>query len=139
MQSLFSNGCVKILFICCTYKEQNRRINNIQEMKLHTKNVINELMLILEKFRNKYHQIWIMVDGEKSDTKFDCRLKGEKQTVLYSNRPGPAPSLATMVSLPGSRSGKLRLSFLYRLLMLTRGSDTFFSELKFASLKYYTP
>jgi uncharacterized OsmC-like protein len=35
-------------------------------------------MLILEKFRNKYHQIWITVDGEKSDTKFDCRLKGAK-------------------------------------------------------------
>jgi hypothetical protein len=59
-------------------------------------------MMILEKFRNKYHQIWIMVDGEKRDTKFDCKLKGEKQTVLHSNRPGPAPSLATMVSLPGS-------------------------------------
>jgi hypothetical protein len=59
-------------------------------------------MLILEKFRNKYQQIWIMVDGEKCDTKFDCRLKGKEQTVLHSNRPGPAPSLATMVSLPGS-------------------------------------
>jgi hypothetical protein len=59
-------------------------------------------MLILEKFRNKYHQIWITVDGEKRDTKFDCRLKGEKQIVLHSNRPGPAPSLATMVNLPGS-------------------------------------
>jgi hypothetical protein len=56
-------------------------------------------MLILEKFRNKYHQIWITVDGEKRDTKFDCRLKGEKQTVLHSNKPGPAPSLAMMVSL----------------------------------------
>jgi hypothetical protein len=52
-------------------------------------------MLILEKFRNKYHQIWITVDREISDTKFDCRLKGEKQTVLNSNRPGPAPSLVT--------------------------------------------
>jgi hypothetical protein len=59
-------------------------------------------MLILEKFKNKYHQIWITVDGEKRDIKFDCRLKGEKQTVLLWNRPGPAPSLATMVSLPGS-------------------------------------
>jgi hypothetical protein len=59
-------------------------------------------MLILEKFRNKYHQIWIMVDGEKRETKFDCRLKREKQTVLHWNRPGPAPSLATMGSLPGS-------------------------------------
>jgi hypothetical protein len=58
-------------------------------------------MLILEKFKNKYHQIWI-IDGEKRDTKFDCRLKGEKQTVLHWNRPGPAPSLAIMVSLPGS-------------------------------------
>jgi uncharacterized OsmC-like protein len=29
-------------------------------------------MMILEKFRNKYHQIWITVDGEKRDTKFDC-------------------------------------------------------------------
>jgi hypothetical protein len=43
-----------------------------------------------------------MVDGEKRDTKFDCRSKGEKQTVLHSKRPSPAPSLATMVSLPGS-------------------------------------
>jgi hypothetical protein len=54
-------------------------------------------MLILEKFRNKYLQIWITVDGEKRDTKFDCRLKGEKQAVLDSNRPGPATSLATGV------------------------------------------
>jgi hypothetical protein len=54
-------------------------------------------MLILEKIRNKYHQIWITVDGEKRDTKFACRLKGEKQTVLHSNRPGLAPSLATSV------------------------------------------
>jgi hypothetical protein len=59
-------------------------------------------MLILEKFRKKYHQIWITVDGEKHDTKFDCRLKGGKQTVLHSNRPGPAPLLATSVCLPGS-------------------------------------
>jgi hypothetical protein len=59
-------------------------------------------MLILEKLRKKYHQIWITVDGEKCDTKFDCRLKGEKQTVLYSNGPGPTPSLATMVNVPGS-------------------------------------
>jgi hypothetical protein len=66
-------------------------------MELHTKNVINEYMLILEKFRNKYHQIWITIDGEKCDTKFDCRLKGEKQIVLHSNRPSPAPSLATSV------------------------------------------
>jgi hypothetical protein len=51
-------------------------------------------MLILEKF--------IMVDGEKCDTKFDCRLKGQKQTVLHSNRPSPTPLLATMVSLHGS-------------------------------------
>jgi hypothetical protein len=47
-------------------------------------------MLILEKFRNKFHRIWITIDGEKRDTKFDCRLKGEKQIVLHSNRPGPA-------------------------------------------------
>jgi uncharacterized OsmC-like protein len=59
-------------------------------------------MLILEKFRNKYHQIWITVDGEKRDTKFDCRLKEEKQTVLHSNRPSPDSSLAMMLSLPRS-------------------------------------
>jgi hypothetical protein len=51
--------------------------------------------VILKKFKNKYHQIWIMVDGEKRDTKYDCRLKGKKQTVLHSDRPGPAPSLTT--------------------------------------------
>jgi hypothetical protein len=54
-------------------------------------------MLILEKIINKYHQIWITVDREKRGTKFDCRLKGEKQIVLHSNRPDPAPSLATGV------------------------------------------
>jgi hypothetical protein len=35
--------------------------------------------------------ISITVDGEKRDTNFDCRLKGGKQTVLHSNRRGPAP------------------------------------------------
>jgi hypothetical protein len=30
----------------------------------YQKNAINEYMLILEKFRNKYHEIWITVDGE---------------------------------------------------------------------------
>jgi hypothetical protein len=97
--------------------------------------------LILEKFRNKYHQIWITVDGEKHDTKFDCRSKGEKQIVLHSNRPGPAPSLATMVSPPGSplSVGQAMVIFFYRLLMLTRVPDTIFSELKLATLKYYTP
>jgi hypothetical protein len=57
-------------------------------------------MLILEKFRNKYNQIWITVDGEKCDAKYDCELNGEKQGVLHLNRPGPAPSSATIISLP---------------------------------------
>jgi hypothetical protein len=72
-------------------------------------------MLILEKFRNKYHQIWITVDGEKLDTKFYCGLKGEKQTVLHSNRSGPAPSFETMVSLPGSSLsiGQATIIFFY--------------------------
>jgi hypothetical protein len=52
-------------------------------------------MLILEKFKYKYRQICITVDEEIRDTKFGSRLKGEMQIVLYSNRPGPAPSLAT--------------------------------------------
>jgi hypothetical protein len=51
-------------------------------------------VLILEKFRYKYNQIWITDDGEIHDTNIDCRLKGEKQTILHSNRLGPAPSLA---------------------------------------------
>jgi hypothetical protein len=32
-------------------------------------------MFIIEKIRNKYHQVWITVDREIRDTKFDCRLK----------------------------------------------------------------
>jgi hypothetical protein len=48
-------------------------------------------MLILEKIINKYHQIWIMVDGEKRDTKFDCKLKGE--TKLFFIRTDLAPPL----------------------------------------------
>jgi hypothetical protein len=46
-------------------------------------------MLILEKFRNKYHQIWITVDREKRDTKFDFRLKGEKQTFFIRTNLAP--------------------------------------------------
>jgi hypothetical protein len=52
-------------------------------------------MLILEKIRNKYYQIWITVDREIRDTNFNCKLKGGKQIVLHSNTPSPAPSLAT--------------------------------------------
>jgi hypothetical protein len=48
-------------------------------------------MLILEKFRDKYHQIWITIDGEKRDTKFDCRLIGEKQTVSSFEQTWPRP------------------------------------------------
>jgi uncharacterized OsmC-like protein len=48
-------------------------------------------MLILENFRNKYHQIWITVDGEKRDTKFDYKLKGEKQIVLSFEQTWPRP------------------------------------------------
>jgi hypothetical protein len=96
----------------------------------------------LEKIGNKYHQIWKTVDGEKRDTKFDCGLKGEKQYVLHSNRPGPAPSLAMMVSLSGSplSIGHVMIIFIiYRLLTVTREPENIFSELKLASLKYYTP
>jgi hypothetical protein len=39
-------------------------------------------MLVLKKFRNKYYQIWITVDGEKRDTKFDCRLKGKSKLLF---------------------------------------------------------
>jgi hypothetical protein len=91
MQSLISNGCVKqILFVCCTYKEQYKVYK--QHPKFH-----KLIYVDFRKIRNKYHQIWITVDGAKCDTKFDCRLKVEKQIVLHSNKPGPAPSLATNV------------------------------------------
>jgi hypothetical protein len=99
-------------------------------------------MLNTEKIRNKYHQIWITVNGEKCETKFDSRLKVEKQTILHSNRPGPTTSLATSVCLPGSPlsvAQAMVIFFFYRLLTLTRGPDTIFSELELASLKYYTP
>jgi hypothetical protein len=45
--------------------------------------------------------------------------------------------LSTRIAFVG-RAGYSYL-FLYRLLTLTRGPDTIFSELKLASLKYYTP
>jgi hypothetical protein len=77
-------------------------INNIQEMELHTKKCHKWIDV---DFRKVQKQISSNLDYGwrwKHDTKFDCRLKGEKQTVLHSNRPGPAHSLETMVSLPGS-------------------------------------
>jgi hypothetical protein len=48
-------------------------------------------MLILEKLRNKYHQIWITIDGEIRDTKFDCILKGKSK--LFFIRTDLAPPL----------------------------------------------
>jgi hypothetical protein len=58
MQSFISNGCVKqLLFICCTYKEQYKVYKQHPKNGITYENVINEYMLILEKFRNKYHQI----------------------------------------------------------------------------------
>jgi hypothetical protein len=48
-------------------------------------------MLILQKLKNKYHQIRITVDGEKRDTKFDCRLKGEKANCSSFKQTWPRP------------------------------------------------
>jgi hypothetical protein len=50
--------------------------------------------------------------------------------------------LAMMVSLPASPFSVGQATvifFLYRLLTLTRGPHTIFSELKLTYLKYYTP
>jgi hypothetical protein len=103
MQSLTSIGCVKkIFFICCTYKEQYKVYkhyprNGIPYEKCH-KSIDVDFRKIQKQISSNLDYGW----RRKRDTKFDCRLKGEKQTVLNSNRPGPTPSLATMVSLPGS-------------------------------------
>jgi hypothetical protein len=66
-------------------------------MELHTKQCHKWIDVDFRKFRNNYHQIWITIDGEKRDTKFDGRLKGEKQFVIHSNRSGSGLSLATGV------------------------------------------
>jgi hypothetical protein len=43
MQSLISKGCVKKYYLYVALMRNNiRYINNIQEMELHMKNVINE-------------------------------------------------------------------------------------------------
>jgi hypothetical protein len=103
MQSFISNGCVKkyYLYIVLIMKDI-RCINIIQEMELHTKKCHKSIDV---DFRKNQKQISSNLDDgwrRKRDTKFDCRLKGEKQTDLHSIRPGPTPSFATMVSLPGS-------------------------------------
>jgi hypothetical protein len=64
-------------------------------MELHMKKCHKWIDVDFRKFRNEYHQIWITDDGEICDKKIECKLKGEKQIVLHSNRPSPAPSLAT--------------------------------------------
>jgi hypothetical protein len=76
MQSFITNGSVKqILFICCTYKEQIRHINIIQETKYILNNKINENMVILKSLEKI--QIWTNYDEEILVTTFDCTLKGE--------------------------------------------------------------
>jgi hypothetical protein len=52
MQSFITNGCVQqILFVCCTYKEQNNAYKHYSTNEIYTKNKINEKMVILEKLR----------------------------------------------------------------------------------------
>jgi hypothetical protein len=59
-------------------------------------------MLIFKKFRKNIIKFGLRLIEKNVIQKFDCRLKGEKQIVIHSNRPSPAPSLAIMVSLLGS-------------------------------------
>jgi hypothetical protein len=77
MQSFITNGCVKqILFICCTYKEQNKAYKNYSRTEYTLNNKINKKMVILEKFRKKF-KIWTNYDEEIIVKTFDCSLKGE--------------------------------------------------------------
>jgi hypothetical protein len=94
-------------------------------------------MLILEKFRNKYHQIWITVDGEKRDTKFDYRLKGESKLFFIRTDLAPPLHWRRWLVYPDRLCGRAGYDylFLYRLLTLTHEPDTIFSELKLAFLK----
>jgi hypothetical protein len=57
-------------------------------MECTLNNEINELMVILEKFRKKY-QIWTKNDEKILVTTFGCRFKGEMRIVLHLNRTGP--------------------------------------------------
>jgi hypothetical protein len=136
MQSLISNGCVKKYYLYFVLIRNNIRcINNTQEMELHTKKCHKWIDVDFWKIRNKYHQSWITVDGDKRDTKFDCKLffiQTDLALPLHWRR-----WLVFPYRLCGSN--RLWLSFLYRLLTLTRGPDTIFSKLKIASFKYYTP
>jgi hypothetical protein len=75
MQSLISNGCVeKILFICCTYKEQYKVYQQHPRNGITYKKSHKWIDVDFRKIQKKYRQNWITVDGEKCDTKFDCRL-----------------------------------------------------------------
>jgi hypothetical protein len=119
-----------------------RCLNNIQEMELHTKKCHKWIDVDFRKIQKHISSNLDYGWRRKTWYKIWLQMKREKQIVLHSNRPGPAPSLTTMVSLPGSPLSVEQATvifFLYRLLTLTRGPDTIFSELKLASLKYYTP
>jgi hypothetical protein len=68
MQTLISNGCVKILFICCTYKEQYK------VYKQHPRKGITyekcykwidvDFKKIQKQILSNLDYIWITVDGE---------------------------------------------------------------------------
>jgi hypothetical protein len=120
--------CKKVLFICCTYKEQYKVYTQHPRNGIHTKKCHKWIDV---DFRKIQKQISSNLDygwRRKRDTKFDCRLKGEKQTVLHLNRHGPAPSLATMVSLPGSplSVGQATIIFFYIGFWRWRVSPTLF-------------
>jgi hypothetical protein len=94
--------CKKYYLYVGLTRNNIRYIKNIQEMELHTKKSHKWIDVDFRKIQKQMSSNLDYGWRTKRDTKFDCRLKGEKQTVLHLNRPGPVPSLATMVSLPAS-------------------------------------
>jgi hypothetical protein len=142
MQSLISNGCVEKYYLYVVLIRNNIRcINNIQEMELYKKKCHKWIDV---DFRKIQKQISSNLDYSwRRKTWYKIWLQINRENKLLFIRTDPAPPLhwRGWLVYPDRlcRSGRLRLSFLYRLLTLTRGPDTIFSELKLASLKYYTP
>jgi len=96
----------KSYFLFCTWLEENLLYRKVMiNNNLHTKICHRWKFLILEKFRNKNHQIWSYYEGEIPTTKFNSGLKRKRWIAHVVGRRCLVP--VTRVRIPAIQNTSL--------------------------------
>ena len=100
----------KSYFLFCTWLEENLLYRKVMiNNNLHTKICHRWKFLILEKFRNKNHQIWSYYEGEIPTTKFNSGLKRKRWIAHVVGRRCLVP--VTRVRIPAIQNTSLFSKF----------------------------